>query len=268
MAGFFDYLQRKFQPVPEPAAPISQPTGPLQDDAFLAFVSHELRTPLTAIIGYSEILQEDAVFLEQKDFLPDLKKIQAASEHLLALVDDIVDLSRIDAGKADLSIEEFKAGNIAMEVAKDARALLDRSFCTLEVDVAADLPVMRGDRAKVRRGVSNLLRHALGLAAQGQLRLSANAVTKDGVTRIKYGVHHPELKLRPRDFKAIVDGASRSASGLPQFHGSGLGLVITERFCRMMGGELTAEASEKGAILVMTLPIEPPASLVKPPAQG
>ena len=268
MPGFFDYLQSRFKPPPEPAPATPAPAGPLQDDAFLAFVSHELRTPLTAIIGYSEILQEDAVFLEQKDFLPDLKKIQAASEHLLALVDDIVDLSRIDAGKADVMIEEFKPGAVATEVAKDARTLLDRSFCTLEVDIAPDLPTMRGDRGKVRRSVSNLVRHALGLAAQGQLRLTVSSTTKDGVTRIKYGIHHPELKLRPRDFKAIVDGASRSASGLPQFHGSGLGLVITERFSRMLGGELAAEAAEKGAVLVMTLPLDPPASVVNPASKG
>ena len=120
----------------------------------------------------------------------------------------------------------------------------------------------------MRRSVSNLLRHALGLAAQGQLRLTVAAFTKDGVTRIKYGVHHPELKLRPRDFKAIVDGASRSASGLPQFHGSGLGLVITERFSRMLGGELTAEPAEKGAVLVMTLPLVPPAPVVKAASEG
>lgn len=257
MPGLLDYLSRRFQR-PEAGPPTPQATAPLHDDAFLAFVSHELRTPLTAIIGYSEILQEDAVFLDQKDFLPDLKKIQMASEHLLALVDDIVDLSRIDAGKMDIQFEEFQPAVIVHEVAKDARQVLDRTFCTLETESEPGLPLVRADRAKVRRGVSNLLRHALGLATQGALKLSVSQIARGEERRVRYAVHHPQLTLRPRDLKAIVDGASRSSSGLPQYHGSGLGLVITERFCRLMGGELAAEPADKGAILAMTLPLAPP----------
>lgn len=257
MAGFFEYLSSRFRkPAEAGPDPVARPTGPLRDDAFLAFISHELRTPLTAIIGYSEILQEDAVFLDQKDFLPDLKKIQMASEHLLALVDDIVDLARVDAARMDLAVEEFKPGAIVNEVAKDARVVLDRTFCTLVTDIAPDLPSMKADRAKVRRGVSNLVRHAVGLAAQGTLKLSVGLVTVGDEQRMRFAVHHPDLKLKARDLKAIVDGAGRSATGLPQYHGSGLGLVITERFCKLMGGELSAEQADRGVVLAMTVPIE------------
>jgi signal transduction histidine kinase len=268
MAGIFEFLSSRFRKPAEAVVP-ARATGPLNDDAFLAFISHELRTPLTAIIGYSEILQEDAVFLDQKDFLPDLKKIQMASEHLLALVDDIVDLSRVETSRMELAIEEFKPGTIVTEVAKDARVVVDRTFCTLETDIAPDLPSMKADRAKVRRGVSNLVRHAVGLASQGAIKLSVGLVNVGDQRRIRFAVHHPDLKMKSRDLKAIVDGASRSASGLPQYHGSGLGLVITERFCKLMGGDLSAEQADKGVVLAMTVPIEAPSvGVAEPPPQG
>lgn len=258
MAGIFDFLRRIRPAAAAPEVPVASRGGPLVDDAFLAFISHELRTPLTAIIGYSEILQEDAVFLDQKEFVPDLRKIQMASEHLLALVDDIVDLARVDAGRMDLVAEEFRPSGVVSEVVKDARGLLDRTFCTLDSEVAPDLPMMTGDRAKVRRGVSNLVRHVVGLATQGRVVLTASVTGDEQNRRIRFAVQHAELKLKPRDLQAILDGASQSSSGLPQYHGSGLGLVITERFCRLMGGELIVEPAEGGGVvLAMSLPPSP-----------
>jgi signal transduction histidine kinase len=263
MAGFLDYFLRRESPSskaeqPPAGTPATATRTPLGDDAFLAFISHELRTPLNAIIGYSEILQEDAVFLDQKDLVPDLRKIQKASEHLIALVDDIVDLSKIDAGRMDLTIEEFKPAGLVREVVQDTRTLVDRTFCTLDVEVADDLESMRGDRIKVQRGLSNLVRHVVGLAHQGRMTLVAKAEVVDSKRLIRFSLSHSEL--RARDVRGLLETRT-GANSLPQYHGSGLGLVITDRFCRLMGGDFRVEpdASGEGVILTMIIPAEPAA---------
>lgn len=253
------WVERLLRASPASASSEASSLSALQDDAFLGFVNHELRTPLSAILGYAEILQEDAIFLDQKDFLPDLQKIQRASEHMLALVDDVVDLSRMDAGRLALAVEEFQPGEIVSEVERDARFVLERSFCTLDTEIPEGLPLVRGDRGKVRRSVSNLVRHALGLAQKGTLRLSVAAEAQ----RVVYRVEHADLSGRAADLSSTVAATTRSSSGLPQFHGSGLGLVITERFVRLMGGEIALEPTEGGAALRMSVPLAPVAVVAK-----
>ena len=258
LLGFLNRLGGRAEPSPrggdDGAKPI--PT-PLADEAFLAFISHELRTPLNAIIGYSEILQEDAVFLEQRDFLPDLQKIQRASEHLITLVDDVIDLSRIEAGRMDLQIEEFAPADVVQDVVNDTRTLIQRTFCTLEVTCAPDVPRMRSDRGKLQRALSNTIRHVTGLARQGEMRLDVTTRLDSGRRAIDFALSHSDLLLRPKDLEPLLE--ARKSSGLPQYHGSGLGLVIAQRFSRLMGGELgVGSRDDGGVVLTMVLPQEVP----------
>ena len=127
---------------------------------FLASMSHELRTPLNAIIGYSEMLHEEALDLGQEAFLPDLEKIQGAGKHLLGLINDILDLSKIEAGRMGILVEDFAVAELIAEVQSLIRPLMARNGNTLLVDCALDLGGMRSDPTKLRQNLFNLLSNA------------------------------------------------------------------------------------------------------------
>ena len=135
-------------------------------------MSHELRTPLNAIIGYSEMLQEEAEELGQVDFLPDLQKINAAGKHLLALINDILDLSKIEAGKMDLFLETFEIAPMLRDVVTTITPLVEKNANTLAVHHAADLGAMRADLTKVRQALFNLLSNACKFTQQGIVTLA------------------------------------------------------------------------------------------------
>src|SRR5947209_10391131 len=139
---------------------------------FLANMSHELRTPMNAIIGYSEMLQEEAEDLGQPGFVPDLQKIHGAGKHLLALINDILDLSKIEAGRMTLFIEEFDVAKLVNEVATTVQPLVAKNGNKLEVNCQADLGPMRADVTKVRQTLFNLLSNASKFTDKGVIRLS------------------------------------------------------------------------------------------------
>src|SRR5262249_36907445 len=127
---------------------------------FLANMSHELRTPMNAIIGYSEMLQEEVQDLGQESILPDLKKIHAAGKHLLALINDILDLSKIEAGKMTLYLETFDVATTVQEVQSTIQPLVEKNHNRLELDCPASIGTMRADLTKVRQTLFNLLSNA------------------------------------------------------------------------------------------------------------
>jgi signal transduction histidine kinase len=140
--------------------------------AFLANMSHELRTPLNAIIGYSEMLQEEAEDLGQEDFTPDLQKINAAGKHLLALINDILDLSKIEAGRMDLYLETFNLASMLDDVATTVQPLVEKNANTLVLQYDDALDSMRADLTKVRQALFNLLSNACKFTRQGTLSLT------------------------------------------------------------------------------------------------
>lgn len=226
------------------------------DREFLAYIGHELRTPLSAIIGYAEMVQEDAIFMEQLDFVPDLKKIQSAGGHLLALVDDIVDLLRLRSGQLNLTVRTFHVGRLLVEVQRDVAPLLNRTLTTLEVKVDEDVGTMLANRDLVRRSLSNLVRFGTGLAGQGAMKLTVTHGSDRGTPAIRFALYLPDLQLEEDQVDALVNDFSRSrARQLPQYHGAGLGLVITKGFCQRMGGRFVVQTDEpKGVTLTMLLP--------------
>ena len=138
---------------------------------FLANMSHELRTPLNAIIGYSEMLQEEAEDLGQNGFIPDLQKIHGAGKHLLGLINDILDLSKIEAGKMTLYLEEFDVAKLVQEVAATVQPLVAKNGNTLVVECPADIGTMRADLTKVRQTLFNLLSNASKFTEKGTITL-------------------------------------------------------------------------------------------------
>jgi signal transduction histidine kinase len=157
---------------------------------FLASMSHELRTPLNAIIGYSEMLHEEARAEGHDDFLPDLEKIQGAGRHLLGLINNVLDLSKIEAGKMDILIEDFDVAVLIAEVRSVIQPLMAKNANTLAVDCGPGLGTMRSDQTKLRQNLFNLLSNAAKFTERGQIKLVARRLTVD---------HHDWLEFKVCD---------------------------------------------------------------------
>jgi signal transduction histidine kinase/CheY-like chemotaxis protein len=224
--------------------------------AFLANMSHELRTPLNAIIGYSEMLQEEAADLGQEDLTPDLQKIQAAGKHLLTLINDILDLSKIEAGRMDLFLETFDVALMIQDAAMTIQPLVEKNRNTLVVQCADNLGTMRADLAKVRQSLFNLLSNACKFTAQGTITLAVSRETVDGAVWVTFRVTDTGIGMTPAQMgKVFQVFVQADASTTRQYGGTGLGLAITRRFCQMMGGDITVESAPgQGSAFTIRLP--------------
>jgi CheY-like chemotaxis protein/nitrogen-specific signal transduction histidine kinase len=224
---------------------------------FLANMSHELRTPLNAILGYSEMLQEEAVELELvSEFGADLEKINGAGKHLLALINDILDLSKIEAGKMELFLESFDLTKMIDEVASTIRPMVEKNANTLQITRAPDLGVMHADQIKVRQAIFNLLSNAVKFTHEGKINLEAGRQSMDGADWILFRVTDSGIGLGPEQIvKLFQDFTQADASTTRKFGGTGLGLALTRRFCQMMGGDVTVHSvAGEGSIFTIMLP--------------
>ena len=222
---------------------------------FLANMSHELRTPLNAIIGYSEILQEDATDSGQEELIPDLKKIEGAGRHLLGLINDILDLSKVEAGKMDVFIEEIDIPSLLDEVKAIITPLVAKNGNTLEVHLADRIGGMRTDRTKVKQCLLNVLSNASKFTQNGKLTVGVERPERDRpmvqITISDTGIGMSEEQLG-RLFQAF---SQADASTTKKFGGTGLGLAITRHFCRLLGGDVTvASQVGKGSTFTIVLP--------------
>jgi len=226
--------------------------------AFLASMSHELRTPLNAIIGYSEMLQEEAADLGHEDLTPDLQKIQAAGKHLLALINDILDLSKIEAGRMDLFLETFDVPSMLQEAVTMIQPLVEKNHNTLAAHCADNLGTMRADLTKVRQSLFNLLSNACKFTAQGTITLAVSRETVDGAAWVTFRVTDTGIGMTPEQMGRLFQAfAQADASTTRQYGGTGLGLAITRHFCQMMGGDITVESAPgQGSTFAIRLPAE------------
>jgi PAS domain S-box-containing protein len=224
---------------------------------FLANMSHELRTPLNAIIGYSEMLMEQAEELGAADLSPDLEKIYNAGKHLLALINDILDLSKIEAGKMDLYLETFAVDEMVREVVSTIQPLVDKRGNQLDVTVAPNLPPMHADLTKVRQSLFNLLSNATKFTEHGRLELRVDREDVDGKAWVLYHVSDTGIGMTPQQLEKLFEPFGQAdRSTTRKFGGTGLGLAITRRFCRMMGGDVTVESEYgKGSTFAIRLPL-------------
>jgi signal transduction histidine kinase/DNA-binding response OmpR family regulator len=220
---------------------------------FLANMSHELRTPMNAILGYSEMLMEDAEDQGQEDFIPDLQKIHTAGKHLLGLINEILDLSKIEAGKMELFLESFDVAGMINEVASTLRPLVDKNANTLQVHLAPDLGAMHADLTKVRQSLFNLLSNASKFTEKGTITLDAEPVVRDGARWIAFRVADTGIGMTPEQLdKLFQPFVQADASTSRKYGGTGLGMTITQLFIKMMGGEMNV-ASEPGAGTTFTV---------------
>jgi signal transduction histidine kinase/CheY-like chemotaxis protein len=223
---------------------------------FLANMSHELRTPLNAIIGYSEMLQEEAEDLDQPDFIPDLDKIHGAGKHLLGLINDILDLSKIEAGRMELYPENFDLHGLVKDVAATIHPLMEKNGNTLVVNCPQDLGTMYADLTKIRQSLFNLLSNAGKFTHEGQITLTLNRYANSEQEWIRFSVADTGIGMTPEQIGKLFQAFSQAdASTTRKYGGTGLGLVITKKFCEMMGGNIFVESDlGKGSTFIMNLP--------------
>jgi PAS domain S-box-containing protein len=223
---------------------------------FLATVSHELRTPLNAIIGYSEMLQEEATDLGVSDLIPDLEKIHTAGKTLLSLINDVLDLSKIEAGKMDLYLETFDVAAMIGEVTITVEPLMRKGDNTLVVQCAPDIGAMHADLTKVRQALFNLLSNAAKFTENGTVTLTVERETVEGRDWLRFGVADTGIGMTPEQLGKLFQPFSQAhASTTRKFGGTGLGLALTRRLCQMMGGDITVESAPgKGSTFTIQLP--------------
>jgi GAF domain-containing protein/CheY-like chemotaxis protein len=225
---------------------------------FLANMSHELRTPLNAIIGYSEMLQEDAADLGAEQFTDDLKKINAAGRHLLELINAVLDLSKIEAGKMELYLESFDVATLIRDIAAVIQPLAAKNANRLEVRCPDTTGTMRADLTKVRQALFNLLSNACKFTERGTISLAVAREARDGQDWMVFSVSDTGIGMTPEQIARLFEAFSQAdAATTRRFGGTGLGLALSRRLCRMMGGDVTVESeADRGSTFTIRLPAE------------
>ncbi len=210
---------------------------------FLANMSHELRTPLNAIIGYSEMLFEEASDAGYDDFLPDLDRIQASGKQLLSQINDILDISKIEAGKMDVYPEAFRVQTMIGEIESIVTPAITKNANRLVIVGAADGGEMFTDQIKLRQGLINLLSNAAKFTKDGTVTLTvarAPDATGTGDDRLRFSVQDTGIGMTEAEMAKLFAAFTQAdGSTTRRFGGTGLGLAITRSYCRMLGGDVT-----------------------------
>jgi signal transduction histidine kinase/CheY-like chemotaxis protein len=220
---------------------------------FLANMSHELRTPMNAIIGYSEMLMEQAEDTGTTENVPDLKKIHGAGKHLLTLINDILDLSKIEAGRMDLYLETFDLASMVQAAVATIAPLVEKNGNVLEVR-CDDVGSMHADLTKVRQALFNLLSNACKFTQNGTIRLDVGRES----TMVTFRVSDSGIGMTPEQSARVFEAFTQADPSIAaKYGGTGLGLTITSKFCEMMGGSLTVESETgKGTTFTIRLPAD------------
>jgi len=223
---------------------------------FLANMSHELRTPMNAIIGYSEMLSEDAEDDGREEMLGDLNKITTAGKHLLSLINNVLDLSKIEAGKMELLLETFPVSEMIDDVANTVVSLIEKNNNRLELAVAEDVGVLHADMTKTRQILFNLISNAAKFTKQGTITLQASREMRDDLPWLRIAVSDTGIGIAADKIDDIfLEFSQAEDSTTKDYGGTGLGLTLTKRFCEMMGGTIRAESQiGVGSSFIITLP--------------
>jgi len=226
---------------------------------FLANMSHELRTPLNAIIGYSEMLQEDAADRRQLELVPDLQRIHAAGRHLLQLINEVLDLSKIEAGKMDLYLETFEVAALLDEVQATIQPLAQNNHNTLRLDYGSALGTIHTDQVKLRQALFNLLSNACKFTTRGTIELSATRGPGTGGDWFTFRVSDTGIGMTTEQMGRLFQPFTQAdASTTRKYGGTGLGLTISRRFCQMMGGDIIARSAPgAGSAFTIRIPAAP-----------
>jgi signal transduction histidine kinase len=241
----FDEIQDKSRQLAEASQHKSQ---------FLANMSHELRTPLNAIIGVSEMLREDAEALKQ-DTEP-LDRVLGAGRHLLALINDILDLSKIEAGRMELHLETFRLVPLIEDVAKTIEPMAAKNDNRIVVACPADLGTIHADQTRFRQSLLNLASNANKFTEKGTITIDARQGQESGRDWITLAVADTGIGMTPEQMGKLFQEFSQASSATAsKYGGTGLGLAISKRFCQMMGGDITVESEPgRGSTFTIRLP--------------
>jgi signal transduction histidine kinase len=241
----FDEIQDKSRQLAEASQHKSQ---------FLANMSHELRTPLNAIIGVSEMLREDAEALKQ-DTEP-LDRVLGAGRHLLALINDILDLSKIEAGRMELQLEDFALAPLIDGVVKTIEPLAAKNENRVAVSCDAAIGKLNADSMRLRQALLNLMSNANKFTERGTITVHARQGRENGRDWITIAIADTGIGMTPEQMgKLFQEFSQADASTTRKYGGTGLGLAISKRFCEMMGGDITVESEPgRGSTFTIQLP--------------
>jgi signal transduction histidine kinase len=241
----FDEIQEKSRQLAEASQHKSQ---------FLANMSHELRTPLNAIIGVSEMLREDAEAATQD--LEPLDRVLGAARHLLALINDILDLSKIEAGRIELALSSFALAPLIADVVKTIEPLAAKNGNKVKAHCDADIGTMEADQMRLRQALLNLMSNANKFTENGTVTIVAHQGQENGRDWITLAVSDTGIGVTPEQIgKLFQEFSQASSTTASKYGGTGLGLAISKRFCQMMGGDVTVESKpQRGSTFTIRLP--------------
>jgi len=225
---------------------------------FLANMSHELRTPLNAIIGYSEMLEEETRDSGKIENAQDLKKIQTAGKHLLSLINDVLDLSKIEAGKMGLHLETFDVSQVIEEMVTTLQPAAAKNANSIHVHLAKNVSVMKADITKVRQILFNLLSNACKFTDHGTISVDVDQIRVEERDWIQFRVSDTGIGISAKQKENLFqEFAQADASIARKYGGTGLGLAITHRFVQLMKGQINVESEPgQGAIFTVQLPTQ------------
>ncbi len=258
-------------------------------------MSHELRTPLASIISYSNLLKRMAESRGYSEIIPDLERIGASGGHLLALISDILDLSKIEAGKLDMFLEKFNLPALVAYVATTVRPIVEQNRNTLTVDCPEEIGSMYADLTRVRQVLFNLLSNAAKFTNGGVITLrvssevrvlsaelpGSNAIAQNSESRaqnwVVFEISDTGIGLSPEQLQGLFkEFMQADASTTRKYGGTGLGLALSRRFCQMMGGDIAVTSQlGQGSTFTVRLPAvvaeqpeapQPRAGAAQPPA--
>jgi len=216
---------------------------------------HELRTPLNAIIGYSELLQEEAEDRKDDALFDDLNKVRNAGNHLLGLISNILDLSKVEAGKMEVEFHETKLDELLAEIDNTAQLLVTEKGNTFEVFNNATVTTFATDTQKLRQGLLNLLGNAAKFSKDGEVRLE---VTQEPTGWLNFIVSDTGIGMNADQLSKILEPFTQGESSTAKkYGGTGLGLAITKNFVELLGGRLNVESEPgQGSRFTISLPIQ------------
>ncbi len=221
---------------------------------FLANMSHELRTPLNAIIGYSELLSEESVDAGCPELAGDAGRIEQAGRQLLELINDVLDLSKIEAGRMSVYVEAFDLPVLVDQVMDMVRPLMDKNANRLKLEIPPDLPVMHADQSKTRQILLNLLSNAAKFTENGEITLTVELADEH---MVRFTVRDTGIGITPRQLERLFRPFTQAdASTTRKYGGTGLGLAISRHFCEMMGGRIEVDSAfGEGSTFTVYLPL-------------